>query len=373
MQSIKKAFKAIGNGFFNNLVERSIKVYIQKHLGEFLLHKLSTDQVDVGLDGGSFASLYLDPETINSRLESINAPFTLVEGYVDIVHLMIPWQQLPSKSIIVEIDGLILTVRLTEEEQDDGMDVKSMLDSMSASMVEEMLKSKEANGDIEQIADGGKGATPYETVEFMSDFITSIMTRIQVKLENVNIMVEKSPGIQVDLTIDRLHVYDEQSVSAQWKRDNGVPEAEGFSTKIVEVSNVAVYVVEMPSQKPDPPQTMDQDQYSAAAFNIAMSSPPNSGSYMTNSSMTQSFYPGMDSSQLFPQEQQQQKQKTISVSERMQQRIKCRIPIVNMDKKQMLFIQTKNNEQLSGPSVDVTWTMETLHVLLSPQLLGLLT
>ena len=62
MQSIKNAFKAIGNGFFNNLLERSIKLYIQKHVGEFLLHKLSSDQVDIGLDGGSFASLFLNAE-----------------------------------------------------------------------------------------------------------------------------------------------------------------------------------------------------------------------------------------------------------------------------------------------------------------------
>ena len=48
-----------------------------------------------------------------------------------------------------------------------------MLESMTASMVEEVMKENVAKCDIDQIADGGKGATPIETVEFMSDFITS--------------------------------------------------------------------------------------------------------------------------------------------------------------------------------------------------------
>ena len=65
MQSITNVLKAFSSSIFNKLLERSIKVYIQKHVGEFLLHELSTDQVDIGLDGGSFASLYLNAE-VNS-------------------------------------------------------------------------------------------------------------------------------------------------------------------------------------------------------------------------------------------------------------------------------------------------------------------
>ena len=60
--------------------------------------------------------LFSFTQTINERLEAVNAPFILVEGYVDIVHLIIPWKELHSKSIVVEIDGLMLTVQLKEEE-----------------------------------------------------------------------------------------------------------------------------------------------------------------------------------------------------------------------------------------------------------------
>ena len=68
MERIRNYFKTLGKGFFNKLFERSIRVYIQNHLGEFLIGKLSTDQVDVGLDGGSFGSLYLNAEVSAEQL-----------------------------------------------------------------------------------------------------------------------------------------------------------------------------------------------------------------------------------------------------------------------------------------------------------------
>ena len=92
--------------------------------------------------------------------------------------------------------------------------------------------------------------------------------------------------------------------------------------------------------------------FHSQAFNIAMSSPPSSGGYMMSSvmstSMTQSFYPGMDSDQLFEGGDESD---INTIGQRMEERIKSRIPIVRMDKKQLLFIQIKNNDQLPGPSV----------------------
>lgn len=69
-------FKTIGKSFFNRLFERSIRVYIQKHLGEFLLDKLTTDQVDLGLDGGTLASLYLNAEVSHVHVEDVNKLLT---------------------------------------------------------------------------------------------------------------------------------------------------------------------------------------------------------------------------------------------------------------------------------------------------------
>ena len=46
----------------------------------------------------------------------VNVPFVLVDGYVDVLHLRIPWADISTESIVVEVDGLMLTLKLKEEE-----------------------------------------------------------------------------------------------------------------------------------------------------------------------------------------------------------------------------------------------------------------
>ena len=51
--------------------------------------------------------------------------------------------------------------------------MKSMLESMTASMVEEMMKADIAAADIQKISEVGKEASPFESIELMSEFIQS--------------------------------------------------------------------------------------------------------------------------------------------------------------------------------------------------------
>ena len=62
------------------------------------------------------ASFFFSLKTINERLEVVNVPFVLVDGYVDVLHLRIPWADISTESIVVEVDGLMLTLKLKEEE-----------------------------------------------------------------------------------------------------------------------------------------------------------------------------------------------------------------------------------------------------------------
>ncbi|GFO26021.1 autophagy-related protein 2 homolog b-like [Plakobranchus ocellatus] len=338
MESIKNYFKTIGKGFFNKLFERSIRVYIQNHLGEFLIGKLSTDQVDVGLDGGSFASLYLNAEAINERLDVVNVPFVLVDGYVDVLHLRIPWADISTESIIVEVDGLMLTLKLKEEEIDDGMDMKSMLESMTASMVEEMMKADVAAADIQKISEVGKEASPFESIELMSEFIQSITSRIQVSLSNVVIKTEKSPGVCMELMIESLEYYDKDCATKKDSKGmNNKATPAGFSNKVLEVSKVTLNVEEIWDRN-DSPAPLDPIQQSSVAFDIAMSSPPTSGNYMQQSCMSQSIYAGATS---------------VDSTEKLGSKGRQTgglIPIVSMEKTQTINIQIKNDDMLPGPS-----------------------
>lgn len=379
MDTIKKYLKTIGKGFFNSFFERSIRVYIQKHLGEFLLGKLTTDQVDFGLDGGSLASLSLNCEAINERLEGVNIPFTLVAGYIDTLHLKIPWAEISTESIIVEVEGLMLELKLKESEIDDGIDVKSMFESMTASMVAEVIKSNAATADIEKISEAGKGVSPFESVEIMSEFISSITSRIQVKMTNIVIRTDRSPGVCVELSVERLEYYDMDSApgrerassTAQANRGNyaNLPSlGTGFSNKVVEISKVTVKLEEVWS-RPNSPKYLDPLQQSSQAFDVAMSSPPSSGNYMHNSYMTQSLYPGMTNSMtqsIYPGMTSEDMERDLPESGGT-------IPIVSMDKLQTVTITLKNDDNLPGPTVDVSWNMESFHVFMSPKLLGLLT
>ncbi|KAH9496148.1 hypothetical protein Btru_012162, partial [Bulinus truncatus] len=364
MDTIKKYLKTIGKGFFNSLFERSIRVYIQKHLGEFLLEKLTTDQVDIGLDGGSLASLILNCEAINERLEGVNIPFTLLKGCIGILHLKIPWSEISTESIIVEVEGLELVLKPKETEIDDGIDVKSVLESMTASMVEEVMKNNVATEDITKISEAGKGASPFESVEIMSQFISSITSRIQVTMTNVIIRTEKSPGVCVELTIERLEYYDKDcipsSVPGKEKNPTIQTGVKGFTTKVVEINKVKLCVEEVWSRLTSP-KSLDPIQQSTMAFDIAMSSPPNSGSYMTKSCMTQSIYPGMSSLD-----------KDTSVDD-TEPEGGGMVPIVSLDKTQTITIQIKNDDQLPGPAVEVSWVTESLHIFMSPKLLNLMT
>ncbi|CAG5127059.1 unnamed protein product, partial [Candidula unifasciata] len=352
METIRNYIKTIGKSFFNNLFERSIRVYIQKHLGEFLLGKLTTDQVDLGLDGGSLASLHLNAETINERLEGVNVPFTLVDGYIDTLHLQIPWSEISTESIVVIVDGLYLTIRLNETEVDEGLDVRSVFESMTASMVEEVMKSDVAAADIHKISEAGKGASPFESVELMSEFISSITSRIQVKMKDIVIKTEKSPGVCVELLIHRLDYYDKDSSTSKEKKPNLPVTPPGFSTKILEITKVTLNLEEVWSRENSPKQ-LDPIEQSTMAFDIAMSSPPSSRNFMQSS-----IYPGM----------------SLADSEEVEQSESGgQIPIISLDKTQTVTIQIKNDDQLPGPAMNVSWNMESFHLFISPKLLSMAT
>lgn len=51
--------------------------------------------------------------------------------------------------------------------------MKSMFESMTASMVAEVMKADVAAADIHKISEAGKGVSPFESIELMSEFISS--------------------------------------------------------------------------------------------------------------------------------------------------------------------------------------------------------
>ncbi|CDQ66620.1 unnamed protein product [Oncorhynchus mykiss] len=79
--------------FSESIKKRACRYLLHRYLGNFLQEKLSLDQLSLDLyqGTGSLAQVPLDKWSLNEILDSVDAPFKVIEGFIQTISLTVPW------------------------------------------------------------------------------------------------------------------------------------------------------------------------------------------------------------------------------------------------------------------------------------------
>lgn len=234
-----------------NIKKRACRYLLQRYLGNFLLEKLTLDQLSVDLYNGTgtVSDVSLDCEALNELGDSQSWPLEIVDGYMNQITVTIPWSTLFKDDSVVEVNGLSITVQpKVRNEQASGM-LESMWSSMSSSMqlAAECLRQE----------DGPPDAHPVEGIEMFAHAIDSILTRVKIKFINTKIRIEHVPknsgkGIAMEIHVKKIDYFDEASTEPLPNQTD--PEktktyiVSTFTSKKIAFEGVTLYTDEFPSK-----------------------------------------------------------------------------------------------------------------------------
>ncbi|GBM63346.1 Autophagy-related protein 2 A [Araneus ventricosus] len=285
-------------------------------------------------------------DALNSKSEEYKLPVEFVDCSIDCLSFQVPWMNFANKNSIIEVKGLKLVVQPKERPDDDPM-FSSMFDSMMTSsyqLAEEYLNSKTDDEEEDDEFEGydlpseGTGG-----VSSVANLINAFFANLKVKfvdsyLEVRHIPEPDSPGVAFQIKIASADYFDEagqDSSSPSGKTDN-----EKFDFELQDYSVKRLILEGM---------SMFTSQCSAE------SKTKKAADYMDPSQ----FVPG--SPEMPPTHSSFPVKKTEA---------KLQVDPILISKfigKQEVRLKLKQKQTISGPKVDVEFSLGSLNLYLIPQ------
>uniref|UniRef100_A0A1E1XRA0 Autophagy-related protein 2 n=1 Tax=Amblyomma sculptum TaxID=1581419 RepID=A0A1E1XRA0_AMBSC len=248
--------------FSDGIKKRTCRYLLQHYGGQFLLEKLSLDQLSVDLYNGKgrITDVSLDVKGLNDLADQSKFPFRFVEGYISTVEVSIPWTRPFTDNSVFEVDGLLLTVQPRERIDDASMFEPMWESIMMSSMerVEKYMKNNPLDFEKEESYTASSDCIP--GFEQFAQSIETVLSRIKVKLTNVVVRVEhvlgpsSKHGIALELRFASIDYFDEEGCKvgevAAERIAQRVHERFSVSTKTILFNGVGLYTDEYSLAKP---------------------------------------------------------------------------------------------------------------------------
>ncbi|XP_066263102.1 autophagy-related protein 2 homolog B [Euwallacea similis] len=207
--------------WYDNLIPDYIKknvctCLIKRYLSKFIENEITRDQLNLDLYNGRATAerISLAVEALNELGETQNWPIEFVDGYIDKIHISIPWKSIFNNSTEIEICGLKVTVQPKQRKEDATSMFESMWNSMTSSiqLAEEFVKEAASKKESDNQS--------IEGIELFAQTIDTVARRIKIKLTDTIIQVEHLPkesekGVGLLINIDCMEYYDDFSIENQ--------------------------------------------------------------------------------------------------------------------------------------------------------------
>jgi len=187
---------------------------LSRVLGEYVKN-LNKDQLKIGIFGGNVSLTNLELKEDALANLPINLPIQVKKGFLGKLDLKVPWKDLKSKPVIINIDCIYaLAVPQTQSYKYDEEEEKKKEQALKKKKIEnyEWLKSIK-DAEENEIASAAKDDS------FTNRLVTKIIDNLQIVINKVHIRFENRNEIgklyAVGLTLDKL--------SAQSTDDNWMP------------------------------------------------------------------------------------------------------------------------------------------------------
>uniref|UniRef100_A0A665UX41 Autophagy related 2B n=1 Tax=Echeneis naucrates TaxID=173247 RepID=A0A665UX41_ECHNA len=186
--------------FSESIKKRACRYLLHRYLGNFLEEKLSMDQLSLDLyqGTGSLAQVPLDKWSLNELLETADAPFEVIAGFIQTISLTVPWAALLQENCALEVKGLEMVLR-PRPRAGKPMYWSSFMTS-SMQLAKECLSQKLTD-------DIGESFQPFEGLEKFAETIETVLRRVKVTFLDTVIRVEHIPensktGIALEIRIN---------------------------------------------------------------------------------------------------------------------------------------------------------------------------
>ncbi|TNN56911.1 Autophagy-related protein 2 B [Liparis tanakae] len=196
--------------FSESIKKRACRYLLHRYLGNFLQEKLSLDQLSLDLyqGTGSLAQVPLDKWSLNELLETADAPFEVIAGFIQTISLTVPWAALLQENCALEVKGLEMVLR-PRPRLASGTEPMYWSSFMTSSMqlAKECLSQKLTD-------DMGESFQPFEGLEKFAETIETVLRRVKVTFVDTVLRVEHIPdnsktGIALEIRIEKIVYCDE--------------------------------------------------------------------------------------------------------------------------------------------------------------------
>ncbi|KAJ7988630.1 hypothetical protein DPEC_G00311210 [Dallia pectoralis] len=225
--------------FSESIKKRACRYLLHRYLGNFLQEKLSLDQLSLDLyqGTGSLAQVPLDKWSLNEILESVDAPFEVIEGFIQTISLTVPWSSLLQENCALEVKGLEMVFR-PRPRIASGMEPMYWSSFMTSSMqlAKECLSQRLTD-------DFGESFQPLEGLEKFAETIETVLRRVKVTFLDTILRIEHVPensktGIAVEMRINKIVYCDE---TGEESSNVNVHQPTTFAHKNLQLEGVTVF------------------------------------------------------------------------------------------------------------------------------------
>lgn len=225
--------------FSESIKKRACRYLLHRYLGNFLQEKLSLDQLSLDLyqGTGSLAQVPLDKWSLNELLETADAPFEVIAGFIQTISLNVPWAALLQENCALEVKGLEMVLRPRPRlvSASEPMYWSSFMTS-SLQLAKECLSQKLTD-------DMGESFQPFEGLEKFAETIETVLRRVKVTFLDTVLRVEHTienskTGIALEIRISKIIYSDETDEDSS---SVNVHQPTTFAHKNVQMEGITVF------------------------------------------------------------------------------------------------------------------------------------
>ncbi|GAM19549.1 hypothetical protein SAMD00019534_027240 [Acytostelium subglobosum LB1] len=221
------------------MFESIVTDIIAKYIGEYIKN-LSSEQLKVNIFSGNVILRNL--EIKGEALQSFKLPLHVQKGIIGTLELKIPWTNLKSMPVILEIDSICLyAIPQTGFEYNEQEERRKMQEDKQKKLDKYEL--------VRSWKEGGQGASDAPSAQqqdtFMSNVMSKILNNIEIKINTFHLRYEEVRNGKVyslGMSFGSLSAYSTDGKFARRKFHEGGAISNETVYKFVELSDFSIYL-----------------------------------------------------------------------------------------------------------------------------------
>ena len=219
-----------------SIKKRALRYLLQRYLGNFLLEKLTLDQLSIDLYGGtgSIRRILLDVDTINDEFNHLSS-FKFIDGSIDELSVNIPWTSLLTDSSSIHFDGISLNLcKLGNKKSDEFRESNHISKSL---MTSSMQIAEEIVNEEEEKFDG---------LEMFAQLIDSVLRRFKLSARNTSFKFvfprKTGDGQEIEIKIKYITCEEEDHMGEEDPNDQNINIVSETITKIISLEGIEILI-----------------------------------------------------------------------------------------------------------------------------------